>query len=317
MPFDFSNINVLIVGDVMLDRYLWGTVERISPEAPVPIVNLEKTTFKPGGAANVAANVAGLGAKAFLFGIVGDDTEKNLLSGVLTEKNVSHAYLYSLKNRPTTVKTRIIGHNQQIVRIDFESKAEVEEVDEKKILKKISSLLNKANILIISDYGKGFLTEALTARLIKLAVENKIKILVDPKGKNFKKYKNATLLTPNRNEVLGAYPFESFDGENKEASGKKILKEINLESLLITEGENGMTLFQKGKKPVHFSSLAREVYDVTGAGDTVIACLAVLLADGETFETAAEIANIAAGLSVEQIGTTVITSEMLKQSVNY
>lgn len=308
---DFSNVKILVVGDVMLDKYLWGSVRRISPEAPVPVVNLEKTTFAPGGAANVAANVAGLGAQAFLIGLVGTDAEADLLCEGLSEKNVSSEFLYRIEERPTTVKTRIIGHNQQIVRIDSECKKSLDANVEKNVLKKIYSLFDKINAIIISDYDKGFLSEKFLSRLIKSANEKRIKILVDPKGKSFKKYKNTSLITPNRNEITEAYPLENFDEKNYAKAGQKILKDLNLESLLVTEGENGMTLFQKSSQPIHFSAFAREVYDVTGAGDTVIASLGVFLAQGKNLPKAVRLANIAAGLIVEQIGTTAISNEML------
>lgn len=315
---NFSNINVLIVGDVMLDRYWWGTVGRISPEAPVPIVNLTKTTLAAGGASNVAANVAGLGATPLLVGLLGEDSDALLFTDILSKSKISIDYLYQTSERPTTVKTRIIGHNQQVVRVDQETKKLLSKNEEEIIWQKISDALEKTRIIIISDYGKGIITEGLLSRLITSAKEQQISILIDPKGKNFSKYKGASLLTPNRFEVAEACKLENTDQEILEAAGSQLVEDLNLEGLLITQGEDGMTLFQKNKKPEHLYALARNVYDVTGAGDTVIACLAVAIASGREILEAAKIANIAAGLIVEQMGTTAITFDSLKQALrNY
>lgn len=299
----------------MLDRYWWGTVERISPEAPVPIVNLTKTSVAAGGAANVAANVAGLGAKPFLIGLLGKDDDALLLTDILSKNKINLDYLYQTTERPTTVKTRIIGHNQQVVRVDQETKRFLSKNEEEVIWKKISFILEKTKIIIISDYGKGMITENLLMRLITSANELGISILIDPKGKNFSKYKGASLLTPNRYEVAEACKLENTNQEILEVAGNKLIEELNLKALLITQGEDGMTLFQKNKKPEHLYALARNVYDVTGAGDTVIACLAVAMASGREVLEAAQIANTAAGLIVEQMGTTAITADSLEQAL--
>ncbi len=311
----FSSINVLIVGDVMLDRYWWGNVNRISPEAPVPVVNLTGTTMVAGGAANVAANVSGLGAKPLLVGIIGDDADGSIFPEILSASNVSGDYLYKIKTRLTTVKTRIVGHNQQIVRIDTETKIALEKKHEDEIWKTISKLLKQTQIIILSDYGKGFLTDNLTKRLITIASKKGIPILADPKGKNFSKYKGATLLTPNRLEISEAYKLDDYGQGTLNTIGSEIIEELLLNALLVTQGEEGMTLFQKNSEPEHLSALARDVYDVTGAGDTVIACLAVALAGGLTILEAAKIANIAAGIIVEQIGTTAISRESLETAL--
>ena len=296
----------------MLDRYWWGSVNRISPEAPVPIVKLEKTSTAAGGAANVAANVVGLGAEAILVGLIGNDLEAVNLSNILKESEISPDYLISLDNRETTVKTRIIAHSQQVVRVDSENNSPIQPSDEEYAFNKIQELLNCADIVIISDYAKGFLTENLLSRLItQCSTENK-KILVDPKGKDYLKYKGATLLTPNQKEASDASGFEDFEANLVEKAGQMLLKEICTDSVLITQGEKGMTLFENDGEIYRFDALARKVYDVTGAGDTVIATLAVAIGAGMNFFEAARIANIAAGLVVEQIGTTAITSEMLE-----
>lgn len=311
---NFSNVKVLIVGDVMVDRFWWGNVTRISPEAPVPVVKLEKTSLVAGGAANVAANVAGLGAKAFLIGVVGEDVEAELLPQLLKQSNISDEFLVKIPDYQTTVKTRIIAHSQQIVRLDQESKNNLNSKNEQTVWKNIEILLEKVDVIIISDYAKGFLTDSLLMRLITKGRELKKSVLVDPKGKNFTKYKNASILTPNRSEVSEAYNLESFEKEIAEQSGNKIISELNLDALLITQGEDGMSLFEKNKLPQQLKASARDVYDVTGAGDTVIACLAAGIGSGMSLLKSAKFANLAAGLVVEHSGTTPITLEMLKNS---
>ncbi len=312
----FKNINVLIVGDVMLDRFWWGSVERISPEAPVPILNLNKTTLAAGGAANVAANVKGLGANPFLVGLIGSDLEAKLFSEVLSTKNISSEYLYKHSERPTTIKTRVLGHNQQIVRIDQELKKNISEFEEEQIWQMILKVIDKIEVIVLSDYGKGLITENLAMRLITYGNNNSKIVLVDPKGKNYKKYCGASMLTPNRIEITQVCNLISQDQTTIEKAGNSLIAKLSLKNLLVTQGEDGMTLFQPKQTPKHLPALARNVYDVTGAGDTVIATLAVALGSGLDTLSAAKMANIAAGLIVEHIGTTAITWEMLKAELN-
>jgi rfaE bifunctional protein kinase chain/domain len=305
---NFSDVKVLIVGDVMLDRYCWGSVNRISPEAPVPVVNLDRTEITLGGAANVAANVVGLGAKAWLVGVIGKDSEAELFPKILLEKGISHNNLVELENRPTTVKTRIVAHNQHIVRIDQETTEQLSNEAENKVWSKIIAIFDQSNIVIISDYAKGLLTDSLILRLITLGVERGKPVLVDPKGKDYAKYRGATLLTPNKREAYQATAIEDI-----EQAGQVLMKTTDLKALLITQGENGMTLFEKNDKSFKLSALARKVYDVTGAGDTVIATLAVALASGFNLREAAGLANIAAGFVVEKVGTTTIDIKELRE----
>ncbi len=312
---NFSKVSVLIVGDVMLDRYWWGTTSRISPEAPVPVVNINKTSLVAGGAANVAANVAGLGAKPYLIGVIGKDEEAKYFPKVLRDVNVESDYLVRLNSRRSTVKTRIIAHNQHVVRIDQENSEQISKPEVKKVISKIESVFDKTDIIIISDYAKGTLTDELITWLIETAIKKKKKVLVDPKGKNYSKYSGATLLTPNQKEAAEACNLEDNGLDVVGRSGKMLLENLMLENLLITQGENGMVLFQKNKDTRHLKALARTIYDVTGAGDTVIAGLAVALASGANFYEAAEIANISAGLVVEQIGTTAISFGMLQDAL--
>lgn len=310
---NISNVKVLIVGDVMLDRYWWGNVSRISPEAPVPIVNLESVSQTVGGAANVAANVAGLGAKAFLVGVVGADSEADLIFDVLNEKKISSRFLVKSTERRTTVKTRIVAHNQQIVRIDQETKENLNDAEEEEVWKKSLELIAQADIIILSDYAKGTLTENLLTRLITTSTDQGKFILIDPKGKNYAKYRGAALLTPNRFEVAEACNLEADSQKALERAGDKLLSELSLKYLLITQGEDGMTLFERNKPTINLPVEMRNVYDVTGAGDTVIACLAVCIGAGADFAEAAKFANRAAGLVIEQVGTTAISTEMLNR----
>jgi rfaE bifunctional protein kinase chain/domain len=311
----FSQVKVLVVGDIMLDRYWWGTVNRISPEAPVPIVRLQKSTFAVGGAANVAANIAGLGAEAFLVGLVGKDEEAKSFSEMLLKTNVSDEYLVYSETRPTTVKTRIIAHNQQVLRLDQEENTEIGEFETQQCLRNIDELIEKTDVVIISDYAKGLLTEKILTRLITTASKKNKPVLVDPKGKNYTKYAGATLLTPNKKEAAEACKLDESQKELIEIAGNKLIAELDLKSLLITQGEDGMTLLQNKKEPLHLKASAREIFDVTGAGDTVIATLSVAIGAGNSLENSAEIANIAAGLVVEQVGTTAIKINELKNAL--
>lgn len=295
----------------MLDRYLWGSVERISPEAPVPIVNIKKTSLVVGGAANVAANVKGLGAQAILVGVTGVDTEAGVLRETLEKSDISAEFLCPVRDRRTTIKTRLVAHNQHVVRFDQETSSMMSEAETTAVFEKIEGLIKKVSVVIISDYAKGFLTRSFLTRLITTAVgENKI-ILVDPKGKDFSKYKGATILTPNRREAAEATGLEENGQDLVDRAGKKLLEDLSLEAILITQGEKGLTLLRRDESVFHLEASARNVYDVTGAGDTVIAALSVAVGAGADYIEAAKLANTAAGLVVEQVGTTALTKEML------
>jgi rfaE bifunctional protein kinase chain/domain len=309
----FKGLNVLIVGDVMLDRYWWGSVSRISPEAPVPVVNLDNTSLVSGGAANVAANIAGLGAVPHLVGVIGDDAEGELLIEILTKENISPNSLTIIPKRPTTTKTRILAHSQQIARVDQETKSEISPDQEALVWENVSRLLSYAQVIIISDYGKGVITQNISQRLITTAKANNQLIIIDPKGKNYQKYKGATMLTPNRFEAAEVSQLTVYNQESVEKAGNQMLKDFELESVLITQGEDGMTLFHKQERAEHLTVTARNVYDVTGAGDTVVACIACAVGVRMGFLEAARFANIAAGLVVERVGTTAISRAMLDQ----
>ena len=310
----FKDVKVLVLGDVMLDRYFWGNVSRISPEAPVPIVNVNKTSSVLGGAANVAANIKSLGATPYLVGVCGEDKDAENLENLLDQNQIS-CKLFRFETRQTTVKTRIIAHHQHVARIDQETNRYISESESEMIYEQISDLIDSTSIVVISDYAKGFLTDDLLMRLItSCKLKNKI-VLVDPKGKNFKKYKGATILTPNRKESAEASGFDENEPDLIKNAGEKILSEADLEALLITQGEKGMTLLQKNGESFYLEALTREVFDVTGAGDTVIATFAVAVGAGASFVEAAKIANIAAGLVVREVGTTSVSLEKLRQVV--
>ena len=304
-----AGVKVLIVGDVMLDRYWWGTASRLSPEAPVPVVALKEISNLAGGAANVAANIAGLGAEPYLFGIVGVDEASRTLGKTLQNEKVSSRFLIAFEDRPTTTKTRIIVDKQHIARVDDEVIHLLDESQEKILFTRIKKQLAKMDLIVLSDYGKGCLTRPVIRSIIGEAKKQKKPILVDPKGVDFTKYNGATLLTPNQNEAIKASGVDDTDPHAVELAAKKLLSEVEIESLIITLGKEGMKLFRRNGEIVHFSSVARAVFDVTGAGDTVIATLAAMLGAGADLKSAVVTANVAAGISVEKVGAAIISNE--------
>ncbi|MFL6374782.1 MAG: D-glycero-beta-D-manno-heptose-7-phosphate kinase [Pyrinomonadaceae bacterium] len=306
------NKRVLVVGDVMLDRYWWGSVGRISPEAPVPIVELERTSIVAGGAANVAGNIAGIGAIPILFGACGDDAEADLVASVLTEVGVSPEYLTRIPERKTTVKTRIVAHHQHVVRLDHETTSPISTEAAADVLSNIRKAIVDADAVLVSDYAKGFLTEGLLSALISLANDAGIPVIVDPKGRDFSKYAGASVITPNKREAAEAAGIDDT-ADSARRSGEILMQRFSPHALLITEGEHGMTLFE-GESVTHLDSAAQDVYDVTGAGDTVIAVLAAGLAAGLSYFEAARLANQAAAVVVGHVGTTRITRELMAES---
>lgn len=308
---NFQDITVLVLGDVMLDRYWWGSVSRISPEAPVPVVRLERSTLAAGGAANVAANVAGLSAHPILVGLIGDDDGGRELPEVLRAADVSAEHLIKTAGRPTTVKTRIVAHSQHIVRIDNEEETAITDGHAQQVVARVLDLLPTVDVLVLSDYAKGLLSVALVRTVIDAARNLGKPVLVDPKGIDYTRYSGATLLTPNRMEAAHACGIDANDKRAVELSGERLLAAIDVASCLITQGEEGMTLFTRGQPAVHLSAMAREVYDVTGAGDTVVAALSLAIGAGADMLTASRLANLSAGLAVEQVGTTVLSRDAL------
>jgi D-beta-D-heptose 7-phosphate kinase/D-beta-D-heptose 1-phosphate adenosyltransferase len=294
---DFTPARVLVVGDVMLDQYWHGTSQRISPEAPVPVVHVKNDELRAGGASNVALNIAALGATAQLIGLTGEDENAHKLQSLLSKQNVDCHFL-SYSNFDTTLKLRIIAQHQQMIRLDFEDSFAT--IDKKELEAKFYSLLFNTDVVLLSDYNKGTLSNVRA--LIQGAREATIPVIIDPKGIHFEKYRGATLITPNRSE------FEAVVGTcNSEqefvTKGKKLLTTFDWQALLVTRGEEGMSLFQRDKAPVHLPTTAREVFDVTGAGDTVIGTLATALAAKADLASAVGLANLAAGLVVRKLGT--------------
>jgi rfaE bifunctional protein kinase chain/domain len=299
---DTSKARVLVVGDVMLDRYWYGDVSRISPEAPVPVVvvNEKKEDLRLGGAANVAHNCAALGARTTLLSVVGNDEAGRLLEQLL-KRNGVQSNLHRDRSIRTTEKLRIIGRQQQLVRLDFERTPSREVLASK--LTQYRAALPECDVVILSDYGKGGMTHI--RQMLQLARRTKKRVLVDPKGDDYSRYRGASIITPNRaelREVVGTWQDEADMSRRAESLRRK----LGLEALLVTRGEEGMTLFRAGRK-VHIKTEAREVFDVSGAGDTVIAALAVMLAAAQSVEAAMRIANRAAGIVVGKFGTAVAT----------
>jgi rfaE bifunctional protein kinase chain/domain len=303
-PGALKNARLLVVGDVMLDRYWFGDVSRISPEAPVPVVRVGRTEERLGGAANVARNIAAIGADTSLLSVVGEDEAGRRIEQLLMADGID-AQLHRDSALATTIKLRVIGRQQQLLRIDFETEPGQEVLMSK--LADFEARLEKTDVVVLSDYGKGGLKHI--ERMIEAARAAGKPVLVDPKGDDYSRYKGATLLTPNRaefREVAGRWKSE----EDLTARAQKLRGDLGLSALLITRSEEGMTLYREGER-LHVPAVAREVYDASGAGDTVIAVLGVMLAGGASFAEAVELANKAAGIVVGKLGTAVVHSEEL------
>lgn len=311
----FAGVRVLVVGDLMLDRYLSGSVERISPEAPVPILRVRSRHSVAGGAANVAANVKGLGAKVTLVGAVGDDEAGEELLRALDANGTGSGEAVCFRNRPTTVKTRLVANHQQVARFDSEEDSPLSEEDEEVILERASVLAENADVAILSDYAKGVVGERLSMRLITKMRSIGKPILVDPKGKAYGKYKGATLITPNEREAIEASSNGTGRPLSLEEIGSLLVGNLELEGLLITQGDKGMTLFRNDRPPEHLPAHERNVYDVTGAGDTVIATLAVAIGAGADLLESSRLANLAAGAVVERLGTSAVTAGDLRKEL--
>ncbi len=305
----FDAARVLVVGDVMLDRYWHGATSRISPEAPVPVVKVGNAEDSPGGAGNVALNLAALGAAATLVGLVGLDEAGEELETRLRAAGVLCDF-EKVPDKPTITKLRIVSRHQQLIRLDFEEAFDISSAEA--INAKVSDLLDGTDVLIVSDYNKGAL--ACVSALITQARKHGVRVLVDPKGEDFTKYRGATLLTPNLHEfeqVMGACENE----EDLVTKGRQLIKELELEALLVTRGEHGMSLIRADEAELHIPARARDVFDVTGAGDTVISVLGAALAAGAGLPEAVALANIAAGLAVTRVGTVAVSGPELRREV--
>jgi len=310
----FSEQRVAIFGDLMVDRYVWGAVSRISPEAPVPVVEVERETTRFGGAANVAENVAALGASAVVVGVVGGDREGEDLLASLEGRGVDVGCVVRAADRPTTTKTRIVAHSQQVVRADREESARLSDEALTALGRGLSEALSRSDVLIISDYGKGVVTEDTLAVGLEEARNRETIVCVDPKESHFGSYVGVTAITPNQKEAGGAVGIRIGDDGTLTDAGWKLRDMLDAECVVITRGEQGMSLFLRGGELVHLPTVAREVFDVTGAGDTVVSALAVALACGATMVEAAMIANHAAGLVIREVGTASATIEEIARS---
>jgi len=308
-------LRLAVVGDSMVDRFLWGHCDRISPEAPVPVVRLERESVKLGGAANVAANIRALGARVVLVGVCGEDDLSGALRRRLREVGIEDAGLVPLADRPTTVKTRIIAQNQQIVRADREDARPVAGEDAARLLDRVQAL-GPFDGFVLSDYGKGVLTDTTLRAVIERGRKAGAPVVVDPKTGDYSQYRGATSLTPNQREAGLACALPITDATSLGRAGRILLERTDAEAVLITRGEHGMALYQRDGQEHHIATEATEVYDVTGAGDTVIAAYTTALVAGADFVAAARLANRAAGIAVRELGTAQVTAaEILTAAV--
>lgn len=305
----FKDKRVLVLGDLMVDKYIWGHVSRISPEAPIPVVVASNDTSCLGGAGNVGHNLEKLGASPILAGIVGEDTDGEWIRDTVTDDRG----IFASSRRPTTVKTRIIAHHQHVVRVDMEKKEPISP----ELMNKIYAFIEreKCDSLIISDYNKGVVSKQLVKKVLMFAGQNRLPVCVDPKVEHFLYFSPVTLITPNHLEAEHIVRHSCRSDEEVERAGETILSKISAQYLILKRGEQGLSVFERKKKAIHVPTLAKEVYDVTGAGDTVIAVSSLALLAGASIQEAAMLANIAAGIVVGKLGTAALTSDELLSSL--
>jgi D-beta-D-heptose 7-phosphate kinase/D-beta-D-heptose 1-phosphate adenosyltransferase len=306
---------VFVLGDVMLDEFVWGRVARISPEAPVPVVEVTGQSFHLGGAGNVAANLRSLGGQPTLAGVVGRDDPARRIEETLAEVGIASCLEASNTGRPTTVKTRVIAHGQQVVRTDREAAGEISADTESALFAALRRELASCEALVISDYQKGAVTASLLRRTLPLARRRRVPVLVDPKLRNFRRYRGVTLVTPNQSEAERATGRSTASEQGVVEAGRRILSLLGCRAALITRGEQGMSLFERGRRPVRVPAAAREVFDVTGAGDSVIATMALAVAAGARLPEAAVLANCAAGVVVGKVGTAPATPDEVLEAL--
>lgn len=313
----FPGARVLVVGDLMVDRFVYGSVSRISPEAPVPVVEVVRDVFLPGGAGNVGNNIVSLGGTVRIISVIGDDTAGEMIMDKLKAINVDTGGVFVDPSRPTTIKTRVVAGHQQVVRYDMESKSEVNPALFERIISFIRESAAEADAILISDYGKGMIRPGIFDAAIKAARVREIPVTVDPKIEHFLRYRRITCMTPNLQEAVAGMRIHHKVSTDSEifGLGQKILARSKANSIIITLGERGMAIFEKGKKPFIIPTAAREVFDVTGAGDTVISVLTLCLAAGSPLVTAARIANYASGIVVGKLGTATVTPAELKNAI--
>jgi len=311
---EISKVRILVVGDIMLDRFIWGKVSRISPEAPVPVVVVDHENYLLGGAANVVNNIHSLGGKASLCGVVGDDEIGEKIISILKKIGIGTDGIFVEPGRQTTVKTRIFAHTQQVVRIDRETTDHLKTGTFRSLSEFLNRKMESSDAVILSDYGKGLLTRKLIRGAIRKAKGMKKVVLVDPKPKNVSFYKGATIVTPNTKEAGEASGIPISDEPSLKKAGRKLLRRLKCEALVITRGEEGMAIFEPDQE-FFVHTVAKEVYDVTGAGDTVIGTIAMALATGANVIDAVRLANYAAGIVVEKKGTATVHREELIKAI--
>ncbi len=315
----FSEAKVCVIGDIILDRYIWGNVSRISPEAPVPVVDVKMENAMLGGAANVIRNIAALGAKPVLCGVVGRDETGQEILFEIEKMGLTKDGIVTEDGRITSVKTRVVAHNQQVVRFDRESRKEISPTSIEKILAYIHDNIHNIDVIVISDYGKGVISGQIMkglAALIGPPADRSIILSVDPKTGNFEHYQGVDIITPNHFEAGLFCGMEIVDEETLLRAGNSMLDKLHCRSVLITQGKDGMTLFEKGGKITHIPTVAKKVFDVTGAGDTVIGTISLALAAGLDLKSAAILSNFAAGIVVGEVGTSAVNAKDLKEAIS-
>lgn len=303
---------ILVVGDLILDQYVWGEVNRISPEAPIPVVEVLRESFSLGGAANVAHNARALGAAVDACGVVGEDEEGKRVLRMLEEKGIGTDAVVIDPRRPTTLKTRIVAHRQQVVRVDREECRRLEGPPLTDLLQRVKTLMHRGSAIVLEDYGKGVIQEALLREIVPLARQAGKIVTVDPKRDHFALYEGVTAITPNRQEAEIATGIRIADQKSLYEAGAVLLERLSCGAVLIKLGDRGMCLFESGRPPYEIPARAREVFDVSGAGDTVIAVFTTALASGASMREAAVLSNLAGGLVVEKLGTATVTREEIR-----
>ncbi len=311
----FNRGKILVIGDIMLDEFVWGKVSRISPEAPVPVVEVTKEDIMLGGAANVLKNIHALGGQALLLGVIGSDYNGERFMEILKEGGYSTDGIVVDESRHTSIKTRVVAQHQQVVRFDRESKDDLSAKTYKEILGLLRSLLSQYDAVIVSDYGKGLINRGIISTILRFKKNNGLIVSVDPKIRNFRFYKGVTVITPNQKEAEEACGFEINSSKALMKAGSQLLKRYGTDAILITRGEYGMSLFQKDGSVKHIPTIAKEVYDVTGAGDTVISALSLALSVKAKWIDACILSNHAAGIVVGKLGTATASAQELKASV--
>ncbi len=309
----FSSCRILVVGDVIMDEFLWGRVERISPEAPVPVVQVEEESLVLGGAGNVVNNIISLGGQALLCGVTGNDAMGRELVHMLQEMNSPTHGLVVEDRRPTTIKTRVVAHSQQVVRVDREEREPVTEASIERIITTVEEQIDSIDAIVVSDYGKGVVVQGLMETIRLLTRGRQITLTVDPKVQNVALYKGVTLITPNHQEAELMSGIVINDEESLRRAGTRLLDELGCQMVLLTQGDRGMTLFEGNGRATQIPTVARKVFDVSGAGDTVTGTFTLALAAGLTPRQAAVLANLAAGIVVGEIGTATVAASRLKE----